>query len=460
MIAAALKATPGAGSRSAGRDRRLMVGPRPALVGIVNVTPDSFSDGGLFATPQAAVEHGLQLEAEGADVLDVGGESTRPGSDPVAEDEELARVLPVIEALAGQADAPISIDTRRAAVAREAAGGRRGHRQRRDRPPGRPRHGPPPWPRPARAWSSCTCSASRGPCRTGPRTTIFWPTSAAVCGTSVARAATPACRKTRIMVDPGIGFGKTLAHNLRDPGPPRANCGTLGRPIMVGLSRKRFIGDLAGVAAPAERTFGTAAACALAVAAGALLLRVHDVAAMRQALAVAAAVTESMLRAHDQRHRQLSEPRVPDLPGPTPWRSPSLRCWCTWRTAACAARAGPASSAASSSCLVIGFVLLRILTRLSAHGASEFPLREDVPVMMLLAIILFQPELRRSLMRLGAEPASAVLPAPGGLGVRRPHRPGRRQRSAATRSAPSSPSSATAAWPPWPKAASPLDAEL
>ena len=273
------------------RDRRLVVGPRPALVGIVNVTPDSFSDGGLYASPQAAVEHGLQLEAEGADVLDVGGESTRPGSRPVDPKEELARVLPVVRALAAQAKVPVSIDTRRAAVAREALAA--GAAIVNDVTA---LQGDPDMPAAvAEAGAGVVLMHMLGEPLSMQDRPAYDNLLADICRhlRHSARSALDAgVPDDSIMVDPGIGFGKTLDHNVRI----LARLGelrSLGRPIMVGVSRKRFIGDLAGIAAPAERTFGTAAACALAVAAGALLLRVHDVAAMRQALAVAAAVTES-----------------------------------------------------------------------------------------------------------------------------------------------------------------------
>ncbi|MBM4018785.1 MAG: dihydropteroate synthase [Planctomycetes bacterium] len=271
--------------------RQLAVGPRCALVGVVNVTPDSFSDGGRFLDPQTAVRHGRRLAAAGADILDIGGESTRPGADPVPEEEELARVLPVIRALAAEADVPLSIDTRHARVAREAlaAGaslvndvtGLTGD--------------------PLMARTVAETDAGLvvmhilGDPRTMQQDPRYENLMADICrflrrGITAAREAGVA--EDRIIIDPGIGFGKTPGHNvaiLARLGELRS----LGRPIMVGPSRKRFIGQLTGVETPAERTLGTAAACALAVAGGALLLRVHDVAEMRQALAVASAVTQA-----------------------------------------------------------------------------------------------------------------------------------------------------------------------
>ncbi|MCX5655949.1 MAG: dihydropteroate synthase [Planctomycetota bacterium] len=271
--------------------RELALGPRPALVGVVNVTPDSFSDGGQCLNPKAAIAHGRQLAAEGADILDIGGESTRPGAEPVAEDEELARVLPVIRGLAACVKTPLSIDTRHARTAREAVAagaclvndvtGLTGD------------------PDMARAVAETGAGLVimhiRGDPKTMQQDPAYDNLMADICrflrrGIVAAREAGVA--EDRILIDPGIGFGKRLEHNLMI----LARLGqlrTLGRPIMVGASRKRFIGELTGVEAPADRLFGTAAACALAVAQGALALRVHDVAEMRQAVAVAAAIAEA-----------------------------------------------------------------------------------------------------------------------------------------------------------------------
>jgi dihydropteroate synthase len=268
--------------------RRLTVGPKVALVGVVNVTPDSFSDGGRFRSPDEAVAHGLRLADEGADILDVGGESTRPGSEPVPEELELRRVLPVVEALAQKSPAAISIDTRRAGVARQAisAGacfvndvtGLRGDR---DMPQVV-----------AETGAGVAIMHMLGEPKTMQVSPAYDNLMADICrylrqGIALAREA--GVHEDAIIIDPGIGFGKNLAHNvgiLARLGQLRS----LGRPILVGPSRKRFIGELTGVQKPAERLFGTAAACAAAVAAGALLLRVHDVPQMRQAVAVAAAV--------------------------------------------------------------------------------------------------------------------------------------------------------------------------
>ena len=267
--------------------RELALGPRPALVGVVNVTPDSFSDGGRYLDPKAAIARGEALIAEGADLLDIGGESTRPGADPVAPDEELARVIPVIRALAAGAT-PLSIDTRHARVAREAVAagaclvndvtGLTGESEM------------------ARAVAETGAGLVvmhiQGDPRTMQQNPAYDNLMADICrflrrGIMAAREA--GVPEDHLLVDPGFGFGKRLRHNLQILS-RLGQLRTLGRPIMVGASRKRFIGDVTGVEAPAARLFGTAAACALAVAQGALALRVHDVAEMRQAVAVAAAV--------------------------------------------------------------------------------------------------------------------------------------------------------------------------
>ena len=284
---------------------RLAVGPKPALMGIVNATPDSFSGDGLAGDPDAAVALGLRMAEAGADLLDVGGESTRPGSESVAEDEELRRVMPVVEALARRVSIPISIDTRRARVAREAlAAGAclvndttalRGD--------------------PAMAATVAETGAAvvlmhmQGEPKTMQDRPTYDNLMADICRSlreSLALAAKAGVQEERIMLDPGIGFGKTLMDNLQI----LARLGqlrTLGRPILVGPSRKRFIGDVTGVQAPAERIFGTAAACAMAVAAGALVVRVHDVPQMRQALAVAGAIAEAGLPAAFPRRAEAGE---------------------------------------------------------------------------------------------------------------------------------------------------------
>jgi dihydropteroate synthase len=257
-------------------------------MGILNVTPDSFSDGGLYAGVERAVERGLQMIEEGADLLDIGGESTRPGSAPVSLEEELDRVLPVIEPLAGKAAVPLSIDTRKPEVARRAlalgcsvlndVGGLR---------------------EPLLA----EIAAERGAAviamhmRGEPATMQQDPRYDDLCGeiygflrAAVERAERAGVPAERIWIDPGIGFGKSFADNLRlirDLGTFSA----LGRPIVVGASRKGFLGPLSSRAAdsnspalPRERLIPSVLAAVEAARRGASVLRVHDVAETRQAL--------------------------------------------------------------------------------------------------------------------------------------------------------------------------------
>ncbi len=267
--------------------RELALGARTAVMGIVNVTPDSFSDGGAFLDPAAAVEHGLRLAAEGADILDVGGESTRPGAAPVPEDEELRRVLPVVRCLAARCPVPISVDTTKAAVARAAL--KAGAAMVND--VSALRFDPGLGPAVAAAGAALVVMHMQGE----PRTMQAAPQYGNLLGevlaelrAAVARAAAAGIDPERVVVDPGIGFGKTLGHNLELLA-RLDELGTLGLPVLVGPSRKSFIGRLLDLP-PAERVEGTIAACCLAAARGAHLVRVHDVAAVRRALDVTDAI--------------------------------------------------------------------------------------------------------------------------------------------------------------------------
>jgi dihydropteroate synthase len=268
-------------------------------MGVVNVTPDSFSDGGQFLAAEAAIAHGRELAAEGADVLDVGGESTRPGAQAVGAEEEIARVLPVVEALAADGLA-VSIDTSKAAVA--AAAIEAGATTINDVTAlGDP--------------EMAALAADRGAelvlmhMQGSPRTMQEDPTYAdvvddvkAFLAERVQQAVAAGVAEERIWVDPGIGFGKTVEHNLellRRLGELR----DLGRPILVGTSRKSFLGKLSG--APVDRRLGgTIATCVLAVANGAAGVRVHDVAPVREALAIEAAILDPEIAAaiSDSRH--------------------------------------------------------------------------------------------------------------------------------------------------------------
>lgn len=259
---------------------------RPLVMGIVNVTPDSFSDGGEHADAARAVAHAERLVAEGADLLDIGGESTRPGSDPVPVAEELARVLPVVRALA-DGPVPVSVDTRHADVARACleAGASivndvTGFRD--------------PAMRSAVTGSACglVVMHMRGEPKTmqdDPRyDDVVGEVEAFLLGQAALLEDAGVARE-RIAIDPGIGFGKTLEHNLALLRALPRLAGH-GYPVLVGASRKRFIGMLAGVDEPRERLGGSIAAAVLAVERGAAIVRVHDVAQTVQALAVARAI--------------------------------------------------------------------------------------------------------------------------------------------------------------------------
>jgi dihydropteroate synthase len=258
---------------------------RPRLMGIVNVTPDSFSDGGRWLDPGAAIAHGLQLESEGADILDIGGESTRPGAEPVPVDEELRRVIPVVAALARQAHAPLSIDTRSAEVMRRAAdAGARiindvaalGHD-----------------PSAMRIASASGLPVVLMHAQGDPRTMQVDPRYDDVVldiydwlEARIAACEAAGIARERIVVDPGIGFGKTRDHNLALLGSLGIYHG-LGCPILLGASRKSFLNRLSGGGAPVtQRMPGSVAAALMGAAQAVHIMRVHDVAAMRQALAV------------------------------------------------------------------------------------------------------------------------------------------------------------------------------
>ena len=262
----------------------------PLIMGVVNVTPDSFSDGGLFLDADAAVEHGRRLASEGAAILDVGGESTRPGAEPVAEHEELRRVLPVVERLAadgGAAGVRISIDTTKAAVARAAldAGATIVNDV------SAFRFDPALAGVVADADSDCLLMHMLGEPRTmqqDPRYDDVVADVVAFLEQRLAFATGEGIAEERVWLDPGIGFGKTVEHNLEllrrlD------EIVAIGRPVVIGTSRKSFLGKLAGGRDEGERLPGTIATNVLALERGATVFRVHDVAENADALAVAAA---------------------------------------------------------------------------------------------------------------------------------------------------------------------------
>jgi dihydropteroate synthase len=256
-------------------------------MGIVNVTPDSFSDGGLFLEADAAIEHGRRLAAEGAEILDVGGESTRPGADPVTAGEELERVLPVVDGLARDAHMRVSIDTTKVEVARAAleAGATIVNDV------SAFRFEPALAGLVAEAGADCCLMHMLGEPRTmqqDPRYDDVVSDVKRFLEERLAFAVGEGVPEERVWLDPGIGFGKTVEHNLellRRLGELVA----IGRPLVIGTSRKSFLGRLAGGRDEGERLPGTIATNVLALEQGATVFRVHDVAQNADALRVAAA---------------------------------------------------------------------------------------------------------------------------------------------------------------------------
>jgi dihydropteroate synthase len=257
---------------------------RPRLMGIVNVTPDSFSDAGRFATAQAAIDHALRSEDEGADILDIGAESTRPGSDPVPLDEELRRLMPVLEGLAGKTHALLSVDTRKAEVMRRAAAVGvdilNDVSALTDDPEALSAAAATELPVVLMHAQGDPKTMQANPHYDDVLLDVFDYLEAriAVCE----RAGIP---RTRIIIDPGIGFGKALEHNLQLLTGVSLFHG-LGVPVLIGASRKRFIGTLTKVETAHDRVAGSIGAALAAAAQGVQILRVHDVAATRQALTV------------------------------------------------------------------------------------------------------------------------------------------------------------------------------
>lgn len=263
--------------------------PFPCIMGVLNVTPDSFSDGGRYLAADDALAHALSLVREGAAIVDIGGESTRPGSEPVPAADELERVLPVIEALAGRVGVPISVDTTKAEVARGALAAGAGlindvSALRSD--PGM-----------VEVVAEAGCPVCLMHMKGRPKTMQDEPRYDDVVD-EVLRfleermefALAHGLREDQLMLDPGIGFGKTVQHNLtllRD----LHRFTKLGRPVVLGASRKRFLGAILG-AEPGERVIGTVATTVIGVLAGAHVFRVHDVKPNFEALRVSQAVLE------------------------------------------------------------------------------------------------------------------------------------------------------------------------
>ncbi len=273
------------------REHQLSIGGQPLIMGILNTTPDSFSDGGRYLSIDAALAKGREMLAQGADIIDIGGESTRPGAEPVDERTEMDRVLPVIEALCAVPGVRVSIDTAKAAVAREAV--RAGACIINDvtAMEGDPRM--------AAVVRETRAGVVLMHMRGTPRTMQDDPQYADVVGevadwlaTRLIAASVAGIATEAVVLDPGIGFGKTAAHNIAlIVGLDRL--ARLGRPVLAGMSRKRFIGVLSGVPEAADRMAGSLAALTAAILQGASILRVHDVAASVQAARVAAAVRDA-----------------------------------------------------------------------------------------------------------------------------------------------------------------------
>jgi dihydropteroate synthase len=258
-------------------------------MGVLNVTPDSFSDGGRFATTDAAVAQAEAMVEAGASVIDVGGESTRPGSLPVAADEQISRVVPVIGRIANLS-VTISIDTMRAAVAEAALDA--GAALVNDISAGR--DDADMLPLIARRGVPVVLMHMQGTPLTmqdAPSYRDVVAETAAFLRERVAAAQAAGVELSHILLDPGIGFGKTMDHNLELLRRQREFL-QLGRPIVIGVSRKGFIGRITGEVEPSKRLFGTAASVTLAIANGAAIVRVHDVGPMVQVARMARAILE------------------------------------------------------------------------------------------------------------------------------------------------------------------------
>jgi dihydropteroate synthase len=271
--------------------REIKVGERTLIMGIINATPDSFSDGGRFATPANAVEEGIRMVEDGADIIDIGGESSRPGSDPVPEEEELRRVIPVIRGLAGRISVPLSIDTMKAAVAREAiAEGAEiindiSSMNYDDRMATVV----------AEAGAAVILMHMRGLPKTMQTGNLAYPSLLgeviSFLKERIDNAEERGIAPVQIMIDPGLGFGKSAIDNMRLIR-HLSDFKILGRPIVTGVSRKSFIGHVMG-GSPQERIEGTAASITATILNGSRVIRVHDVKMMKKVAAMADALVSA-----------------------------------------------------------------------------------------------------------------------------------------------------------------------
>ncbi|MGH9710973.1 MAG: dihydropteroate synthase [Candidatus Acidiferrales bacterium] len=271
--------------------RKIVLGERTLIMGVLNVTPDSFSDGGQFFDAHSAVEHAFQMERAGADIIDIGGESTRPGSSGISPEQELDRILPALDKLRGRLKIPISIDTQKAEVAEAAAA--LGAEIINDISALRSD------PELAKVVRRHQLPIILMHMRGAPRTMQQRPFARSVLGDvmrglreALQRAKRFGIAKSQIILDPGIGFGKNYAQNFellaRLPELAR-----LGYPLMIGTSRKAFIGHALGNVPAEQRLWGTAAAVAAGILGGAHIVRVHDVAEMAQVVKIADAIANA-----------------------------------------------------------------------------------------------------------------------------------------------------------------------
>ncbi|MBZ5558808.1 MAG: dihydropteroate synthase [Acidobacteriia bacterium] len=269
-------------------------------MGILNVTPDSFADANHCADPESAIAAALRLEADGADLIDVGGESTRPGADPVPVDEELRRVLPVLNALRGRLRVPISVDTYKSDVARAAIGAGASlvnDVSGLDRDPALARVV-------ADTGAALVLMHSRGRPKTMYAEASYGDVAADVAAElqdSIRRAAAQGVPRDRVIVDPGVGFAKRATHSYGVLARLPDLAAALDRPMLVGPSRKSFMTDAVGDRPAPERDWGTAAAVTAAVLAGAHILRVHAVAEMAQVVRVAEQIRLAGPTTNDER---------------------------------------------------------------------------------------------------------------------------------------------------------------
>jgi dihydropteroate synthase len=269
-------------------DQTLLLGERTLLLGVLNVTPDSFSDGGLFLHKEQAVARGLRMEEEGADLIDIGGESTRPNSEPLAVEEELRRVIPVIEALVHKIRIPLSIDTYKSKVAEEAV--KAGARMINDI--SGLRFDPGLAAVAAREKTPIVLMHIRGTPATMQRNIHYDSLFSEILQSlaeSIGMAESAGIDPDQILIDPGIGFGKTVEHNLLLL-KYLSELRVLGKPVLLGTSRKSFIGRVTGSEKAEDRLEGTLASIAIGALQGAHMIRCHDVVQARKAVALADAV--------------------------------------------------------------------------------------------------------------------------------------------------------------------------